>query len=667
MFRPTNRPPHGVSRQAQRKSAGRPQRRHSLERLETRQLMSADVVLRWNHTTLDAIRAADVSPPIASRSLAVVHAAIFDAVNSIDRSSTAFAFDYIAPPTASKEAAASVAAERVLAQLFPSRTAIFAAQLSEILATVPDGLNEDAGVRVGQLAADAILALRDDDGSDAIVAYTPGSAVGDWQTTPPANGAALLPQWSLVMPFVLDTADQFKDPLGLPQVPLLSSPEYAAAYEEVKVLGSAGSESRTADQTEIAHFWANGVGTATPPGHLNVMAQVISIARSATLEQNAKLFAQLNLALADTAIAVWDLKFDTNLWRPITAIRAGDLDGNDSTSADATWTPLITTPPFPAYVSGHAAFSAAAASVLKSFFGTDEISFTLASETSNAEDRMFTSISQAAQESALSRLYAGVHWNFDNHDGLELGDAIGDFVSAQTLATVIAPTTIGLHDGVLIVVGTDRAEKIQVVARGNQLEIMINGKRRERIDLTAVESISIDAKGGNDTVELIGRVYVPASIEGGAGNDRLVGGWGNDSISGGPGHDVIHAGRGDDWLAGGGGNDLIRGDIGNDTVLGGAGNDRLFGDAGFDSLEGGLGNDILYGGIGNDLLSGNDGNDILYGGSGHDALSGDDGNDKLYGEAGRDMLDGGLANDLLVGGGQDDLLEGGPGRNNVRR
>ncbi len=591
-----------------------------LEPLESRQLLSADIVTQWNDTTLDAIRSTNASPPVASRALAIVHTAIYGAVNAITHANQPYQLQHTAAPTASKEAAVSAAATRVLTNLFPTLATTFLAQNALILATIPDGLDENSGVRAGELAADAILALRASDGS--------------------TNAAT---------PFVLGSTDQFNTMLGATQIPALDSADYAAVYNEVKELGSAASTTRSEDQTQIASFWADGAGTATPPGHLNRMAQAVSAARGATLEQNARLFALLNLALADTATAIGELKSDTDFWRPITAIRGGDSDGNDDTLSDSTWTPLITTPATPSYVSEQAAFSAASAAVLQRFFGTNNVGFTLESESASVSSRTFTTISQAADEAAASGLYAGVNWSFDNRDGQLLGDAIGDHVAASSLVANTAVTPVGVYDGVLVVVGSDRGEKISVFTKGTRIEVAINGKSKGRFESTTIQSISIDAKGGNDLVELVGRIFIPASIEGGNGDDRLYGGYGNDFISGGGGKDAIYGGRGNDRLDGGAGNDLIHGELGNDELFGGAGNDKLMGDEGADAIEGGLGNDTLYGG------------------SGNDTLTGDEGNDQLYGESGRDLLFGGLGDDYLNGGGQGDTLDGGPGRNKLKR
>jgi len=649
------RPQNWLRRWTQTKKSGVLVRKRrtvgKIERLEARQLMSADIVTQWNDNAIAAIRTAGAAPPVASRALAMVHTAIFDAVNAITQTHAAFEFDFVAPPMASKEAAVSAAAARVLGNLFPSQEATFVAAETAALALIPDNLDETAGIRVGRLAADAILASRLNDGATATVAYQPGTDPGDWQPTAPDNAAALLPQWPNVTPFALTSADQFSSSLGAGNIPGIGTPEYAAAYNEVLELGSATSTTRTADQTQIALFWANGAGTATPPGHLNLLAQTVSEAKNASLEDNARLFALLNIALADTAIAVWDLKYDVDYWRPITAIRSGDTDGNDTTTGDATWTPLITTPPFPGYVSGHAAFSATASSVLQSFFGTDSVNFTLASESSSATPRSFTSISQAAEESAASRLYAGVHFGFDNRDGLLLGDAIGDFVGANLLAADTTANPIGVYDGVLIVVGTDRPEdiKLKLTLRGTKIEVTVNNRSEGSFLMSSIQSIAIDAKGGNDKVELVGRITVPASIQGGGGDDNLIGGNGDDTIYGGAGKDRIRGGRGNDYLDGGIGSDNIHGDVGDDRIIGGDGNDRLSGNLGNDTIEGGNGKDSIFGGRGNDTISG------------------DDGDDELYGESGRDTLFGGLGNDKLFGGDQEDILDGGLGRNKLKQ
>ena len=191
--------------------------------------------------------------------------------------------------------------------LFPAQAATFNAALTASLATIPDGAAENLGVALGANVAAQMLTLRANDGSAAVVAYTPGTDPGDWQPTPPANAAALLPQWADLIPFAMNTPSQFS-PSGIPS---LTSAEYTAAFNEVKAIGDINSTTRTADQTDIARFWANGGGTATPPGHLNVMARVVAEQKDNSLSENARLFAMLNVALADAAIMAWDAKYET--------------------------------------------------------------------------------------------------------------------------------------------------------------------------------------------------------------------------------------------------------------------------------------------------------------------------------------------------------------------
>jgi membrane-associated phospholipid phosphatase len=207
----------------------------------------------------------------------------------------------------------------------------------------------------------------------------------------------------------------------------LTSRQYALAFDEVERLGGANSTERTADQTEVARFWADGVGTATPPGHWNQIAASVASSRRLGLARAARLFATLNVALADAGIACWDSKYADNCWRPITAIRSAAADGNPLTTAGPTWTPLLPTPPFPSYVSGHSTFSAAATTVLSATFGP-RTRFTTRSDALPGVTRRFTGFAQAAAEAGKSRIYGGIHFSFDNRDGLSLGRTIGRHV-----------------------------------------------------------------------------------------------------------------------------------------------------------------------------------------------------------------------------------------------
>jgi len=233
----------------------------------------------------------------------------------------------------------------------------------------------------------------------------------------------------LVTPFAMPTNDVFR-PQGPPAI---DSEVYAEDYNEVKALGAAVGSTRTPEQDLIAVFWADGAGTATPPGHWNVIAQSIAAARGNTLRENARLFAILNLAMAGAAICAWDAKYAYNFWRPVTAIRSGDGDGNPATEGDANWSSFIATPPFPDYISGHSTFSGAAAGVLALFFRTPSLRFTTESDSLPGVVRRFRSVWAAAREAAISRLYGGIHYRSANDDGLRAGANIGVWVFMNTL------------------------------------------------------------------------------------------------------------------------------------------------------------------------------------------------------------------------------------------
>src|SRR5213083_813814 len=329
-------------------------------------LANADVVTEWNNAALDAIRAGHSPPPIASRSLAILHVSIYDAVNGIDRTHEPYLVQSFAPAGASREAAASAAAHEALVNLFPVNTSTFDALHAAILATIPDGPQKTAGIVWGEFVANQILAARANDGWNATVPPPGGSGPGVWVPTPPAFLPYLLPQWGFVLPFAMSSSSQFRPP----GPPSLDSQQYAADYNEVKELGALLGSTRTADQTQIALFWADGAGTETPPGHWNSIAQIIAAGQGNTLEENARLFALLNISMADAAICAWDAKYTFHFWRPVTAINL----------AEPNWMSFIVTPPFPDYISGHSTFSGAAATVLALFYGTEDLPFTISSD-----------------------------------------------------------------------------------------------------------------------------------------------------------------------------------------------------------------------------------------------------------------------------------------------
>lgn len=384
--------------------------------------LQPDMALQWDQEALEAIRRDAVTPLVASRGLAMVSAAMYDVVNAIEGTPGYF-ITTTATPGTSSEAAVAAAAHRLLAYLFPAQQTLLDTALTQDLATVPDGAEETQGVTLGQSIADTIIALRATDGWDDFVDYVPGTQPGRWQETAPMFDVALAPQWADLTPFALTSPDQFR-PAG---PPALTSQAYADAFNEVKALGSATGSTRTAEQTEIARFWADGLGTYTPPGHWNEIANDLALSQGNSLSANARLFAKLNLALADAAITAWNTKYLYEFWRPITAIQQADLDGHADTTKDAAWTPLLITPPFPEYVSGHSTFSGAAAEVLTAIFG-NSLGFTTDSLGLPGVQRSFTDFDQAAQEAGRSRIYGGIHFEFSNQDGLAAGHQLAQFV-----------------------------------------------------------------------------------------------------------------------------------------------------------------------------------------------------------------------------------------------
>lgn len=389
-------------------------------------LARADVVTDWVSVLLDAVRTARSTPPQASRIMAITFCAVFDAVNSIDGRYEPYSVVVPAAPDASREAAAAVAAHDVLQSLYalsPQSATLsqrFAMALDRQLADMEPGPPVDNGRSVGAAVAPALLAERAKDGATTVVEFVPSEEIGRWR--PLSGQAALLPQWPYVRPFGIRHGAQFRHP----GPPPLTSEEYAEAYNEVKALGAASGSVRTAEQSEIALFWADNPGTETPPGHWLHIAQQLSLDRGSSLEENARLFALVSMALSDAAIVAWDHKYAYDLWRPISAIREADADGNPNTLSDPTWSSFIPTPPFSEYTSGHSTFSGAASTILARFFGSDVIGtddepFRIGSDGLPGVYRSFTTLSQAAEEAGRSRIYGGIHFEFSNRDALKNG------------------------------------------------------------------------------------------------------------------------------------------------------------------------------------------------------------------------------------------------------
>ncbi|HUO86470.1 MAG TPA: vanadium-dependent haloperoxidase [Thermoanaerobaculia bacterium] len=394
---------------------------------------AADLVLHWNDELLDAIRAEGTNPPRATRAMAMVNVAVFDSVVGIAGGYQSYAVAGPGPVGASLEAAAAAAAHGVLVHLYPGRQAILDEAFGAHVQALPASLAVTDGLAWGAQVAAEIVALRADDGSDAVASYDYVPGAGWWVTTPPAFAPALLPNWPQVVPWTLSSPSRFR----VPSPPPPSSPEYTAAFEEVKRLGSTTSSERTADQAEIARFWNDGPGTNTPPGHWNEILQTLAEQHDLSLIENARLFALHGMVVADAAIVSWENKYYYNHWRPVTGIRLAGEDGNPATEPDEAWTNYIGTPPFPAYTSGHSSFSGSSSRIAELFFGSDAQAFSVVSDGEPGAVRHFTSLSEAAEEAGMSRIYGGIHWQYDNEQGLVSGRRVAE----QAFFAYLRPST----------------------------------------------------------------------------------------------------------------------------------------------------------------------------------------------------------------------------------
>jgi hypothetical protein len=410
---------------------------------------TADEAFDWNLTGFEATVEGGQNPILISRTMTMMHLAVHDALNAIERRYEPYLYVGRAEPGAAPVAAIAAAAHDVLVEVIPAwgkpeqrgkALGIVDSAYNSALANIPDGQAKNHGIAIGKAAAAAILLARKTDGSGGPAQYTVGTAPGKWQPhpnpTPPnppiadaalaaGNWPAMLPHWGQVTPFTMATPWQFR----LPGPPALASPEYARDYEEVKQAGGKNSTTRTAEQSEIARYWYEG----SPQGWSRI-ARVVAAQRGLDRWDNARLLALVNAVIADGYIAGADTRYFYNFWRPVTAIRAGDADGNDATAADVAWESFLNTPPLPDYPSTHSVAGGAASAVLARFFGSDKIVFTMTSGPPfGGITRSFNSFSQAAQENADSRVYAGIHFRSACQDGIKLGEQIGRRGFAQYL------------------------------------------------------------------------------------------------------------------------------------------------------------------------------------------------------------------------------------------
>jgi hypothetical protein len=383
-----------------------------------------NAVTHWNAVASAAFEPTQGTNPLAqSRTFAILHAAIHDALNAIDRRFEPYTPGLAAAPAASADAAVAAAAREVLIALLPEQAALVNAAAERALSAVPDGAAKAAGIATGRASAAATLTRREEDGLEAATqpVYVPRPGAGEYRFTPPFDFANL-PGWGRVQPFVVELEEHA---VAGPQ--RLSSRQYARDLAHVKEIGAVDSSTRTPDQSEIAQFWYED----SPLGW-NRIANTVVRQRRLDPWSAARAFALVNFALADGFVAGFDAKYRFRFWRPVTAIHEAASDGNRWTEADPAWQPFLTTPPVPDYPSTHTVLGAAAAAVLSELFG-DRVRFSTTSLTLPGVTRHFERFSAAARENGLSRVYAGIHFQHAVRDGEWQGRRIG-LVVAKSLA-----------------------------------------------------------------------------------------------------------------------------------------------------------------------------------------------------------------------------------------
>jgi hypothetical protein len=387
-------------------------------------LVDPALVVAWNQTMNDIGFADPTAFLKPIRAHAMMHIAMHDALNAVVPLYRQYAYRSH-DPGAHAIAAAAQAAYQVGISQYPDQQGKLDAELARWLSKIPDTPHKARGIAVGRQSAAAILALRVNDGWDYQGTYTFSNEPGAYQTTPPWNGFILQPGFRYAKPFGLRSPDQFRP--GPP--PRLESAQYAAAFNEVKDFGRVNSVVRTQEQTLYAVWWLEFAETS-----VNRLARQLATQRRTHLWQAARMFALLNMSLYDGYIAVFDSKYEYNHWRPYTAIRQAALDGNAATAADPTWESLRPAPPFPEYVSGHAAATAASMDILSRTFGNN-VSFTMATTTAPPAmpTRSFPSFSAAAAECADSRVRIGFHFRYATDSGLTLGRAVGGWLDENYL------------------------------------------------------------------------------------------------------------------------------------------------------------------------------------------------------------------------------------------
>jgi hypothetical protein len=443
----------------------------------------ADIVQDWNDTLCTAaeIVVAKHNPGVPTRAMAMMNGSIYDAFQAINRTHAPFKVNTFAPG-ASIDAAVSQASYRVLSHMYPEVQSMLDSTHATRLGAVANGAAKTAGVNLGNLIADQYINSRQNDGWDLPDQYTPTVAMGHWDTDPmvaPNIQKGWGADWGSVHPWAIPDPEHF-DAVAPFKISDINTQRYTDAFNEVKAYGSRNSAARTADQTAIGLFWAyDRPGTGAPPVLFIENMVDIGNAIGNTPADNARMFASASVALADAVMVTWDVKYDEDLWRPITGIRLADTDGNPNTTADPNWEYLGApgpdpnsatddfTPPFPSYTSGHATMGGSIFKAIENFYGTNDFAtadaargadpvtgqYTLHStEPGGGGSRNYNHFTQVGPmgpglenspegENSMSRVYLGVHWRMDQEDGQAIGRAVADYVAARYFQPVPEPGT----------------------------------------------------------------------------------------------------------------------------------------------------------------------------------------------------------------------------------
>jgi hypothetical protein len=391
-----------------------------------------NAVLYWNEEALKATRLARNPPPLAAEFYATYHVAIFDAANGITRTHRGWLVNEPAPAGADMDAAIAGAAYHVLRTRWSATSNPRNLQLAyeKAIAAIPDGPAKTAGLAWGQQVAEAIIAKRNESGfNKPIPGEYASTEQGKWRETAPAFRPPTLPHWAKVTPWVLTSPSQFRAPPPY----AVNSKEHAEEMRYVNQVGIRDGADRTEYQTLSTPFWSDDLGSSTPCGHWNMVAQDLARRNKLSLIDSARLFALLNLAQVDSSITCWDTKFFYNTWRPETAIREIDPRINPEAMANPEFIPNLASPSFPAYTSGHSTFSASGARMLALFFGTDDIEFSLTSDGLPGAVRTYKKLSDAQREAGMSRVWGGIHYMSDNLEGQRAGEKVSAYVFEHAL------------------------------------------------------------------------------------------------------------------------------------------------------------------------------------------------------------------------------------------